>query len=269
MQTYFNPRSPHGERQHGGHKHAGRHHISTHAPRTGSDGLRPRGVRLARNFNPRSPHGERLTYNGCITHCRLFQPTLPARGATSEASIFPSANAISTHAPRTGSDRQGGKVFGALGVFQPTLPARGATQTAQSSTPPAKNFNPRSPHGERRAQGDDFRVRDNFNPRSPHGERRQAVFDRDLRVEISTHAPRTGSDTLSAGLWRRVINFNPRSPHGERQPPAATSRRRDGDFNPRSPHGERRHQQPPAAGAAGISTHAPRTGSDCSAIRRL
>ena len=101
--------------------------------------------------------------------------------------------------------------------------------------------------------------------------------------EISTHAPRTGSDAYLSAIAQRSTDFNPRSPHGERL--------EDGfvhdvctDFNPRSPHGERPEArrvnasstvfQPtlPARGATlksvcygriyYISTHAPRTGSD-------
>ena len=124
-------------------------------------------------------------------------------------------------------------------IFQSTLPARGATERkAQLLAVPA-HFNPRSPHGER----PDYLcgLSDNphdFNPRSPHGERRIWASSR----STSTH-------------------FNPRSPHGER-------RNRDGfhpcayDFNPRSPHGERRAAQALPDAGAGISIHAPRTGSD-------
>ena len=56
-----------------------------------------------------------------------------------------------------------------------------------------------------------------FNPRSPHGERRGD--DRALRTapRISIHAPRTGSDQKSDGTHGRFFDdFNPRSPHGER-----------------------------------------------------
>ena len=101
---------------------------------------------------------------------------------------------ISIHAPRTGSDGPPGRT------------------TALRS-----DFNPRSPHGERRcvpikrrqaitfqstlpARGATLphprhtKLHPHFNPRSPHGERRgrgdlDAVF-----IVISIHAPRTGSD---------------------------------------------------------------------------
>ena len=104
--------------------------------------------------------------------------------------------AISIHAPRTGSDRSDASPIDSL-IFQSTLPARGATvirlavsqwlaisihaPRTGSDTMLAffqilvSDFNPRSPHGERplpflrRVDADDF------NPRSPHGERREGA----------------------------------------------------------------------------------------------
>ena len=56
-----------------------------------------------------------------------------------------------------------------------------------------------------------------FNPRSPHGERRAADDQRVAAVGISTHAPRTGSDgSCSRRASAPPCYFNPRSPHGER-----------------------------------------------------
>ena len=103
------------------------------------------------HFNPRSPHGERRTTSTTQTRWRTFQPTLPARGATdalggvqySRENVFQPtlpargatlkpkscsvAMAISTHAPRTGSDCKTLCRPHRTFVFQPTLPARGAT----------------------------------------------------------------------------------------------------------------------------------------------
>ena len=55
-----------------------------------------------------------------------------------------------------------------------------------------------------------------FNPRSPHGERRthMGIIAQDL--EISIHALLTESDAESAATEAEQANFNPRSPHGER-----------------------------------------------------
>ena len=124
----------------------------------------------------------------------------------------------------------------------------------------------------------------NFNPRSPHGERRRAVRHlavaaaisihaprtgsdvqrfRQLRalLPISIHAPRTGSDHPCASAAAALPHFNPRSPHGERRrPPAAANL--SGYFNPRSPHGERPYDLSYYVLHQEISIHAPRTGSD-------
>ena len=189
----FNPRSPHGERP------------------------TPTSSRWKRkNFNPRSPHGERLSRCRSRSPTNAFQPTLPARGATPCSTRHPGTQRISTHAPRTGSDhtcrtrhprcavisthapRTGSDPCGHHGgrnqaisthaprtgsdghkvkrvtprrKFQPTLPARGATPSQRRMHDSDVYFNPRSPHGERLGVCDGFGARD-----------------------ISTHAPRTGSD---------------------------------------------------------------------------
>ena len=147
----------------------------------------------------------------------------------------------------------------------------------------ARNFNPRSPHGERHRNCFPAHPVRNFNPRSPHGERlnpHMAIFD---EIHISIHAPRTGSDRGNGRTSFASSYFNPRSPHGERLGLHQRGIRRV-YFNPRSPHGERLGTQSrtscdcrfqstlPARGATrgcrkpvrmvDISIHAPRTGSD-------
>ena len=146
--------------------------ISTHAPRTGSDA----------GAGTKSPP--------CWT---LFQLTLPARGATMPIVFSASLMGISTHAPRTGSDGAAICHVDAYSAFQPTLPARGATYSRKTLSFWTAHFNPRSPHGERRA-------------------RRAQVAE----MTISTHAPRTGSDSAKSWACAGYLNFNPRSPHGER-----------------------------------------------------
>ena len=148
-----------------------------------------------------------------------FQPTLPARGATSIVDEEEQTRIIKP--------------------FQPTLPARGATVTRRNALRGRRDFNPRSPHGERHgADAAQWRAA-HFNPRSPHGERLATFKAGKTRKAISTHAPRTGSDGAVGGFLHYMHHFNPRSPHGERQ------KRKEVFcygyyFNPRSPHGERR-----------------------------
>ena len=123
---------------------------------------------------------------------------------------------ISTHAPRTGSDR-----------------LSSATRSIWA------NFNPRSPHGERRLKAGRQREMNTFQPTLPARGATRMLDNQIARTFISTHAPRTGSDD------------------GRRRTSAAAK-----DFNPRSPHGERRHTRTQTASPKTISTHAPRTGSD-------
>ena len=212
--------------------------ISTHAPRTGSD-------------MPRCPYCDD----------EIFQPTLPARGATRAACTAAADRRISTHAPRTGSDANGCSPSGTTVKFQPTLPARGATMQKLIY----KLGGDISTHAPR--TGSDTIVQTlvislDISTHAPRtGSDRLEGLHGVHAPSISTHAPRTGSDgdaanradqpaqfqpTLPArGATRRFRpvcshrrHFNPRSPHGERHDGESRDRRQQ-HFNPRSPHGER------------------------------
>ena len=146
----FNPRSPHGERQvmrpywdavsafqstlpaRGATRFAPAKRqnarISIHAPRTGSDSHRAEPS----VFHDISIHAPRTGSDGCWC----------ARTT---------ALTISIHAPRTGSDTRLTSAGRGTGRFQSTLPARGATNSRSRETAKSFHFNPRSPHGERRA----------------------------------------------------------------------------------------------------------------------
>ena len=125
--SYFNPRSPHGERQINPATMNGSQGISIHAPRMGSD----------------PPHWKKSE------RAPLFQSTLPARGATSRKEHENCGARISIHAPRTGSDYQEALDIATERLFQSTLPARGATRIGRKREDEGRYFNPRSPHGER------------------------------------------------------------------------------------------------------------------------
>ena len=146
-------------------------------------------------------------------------------------------------------------------AFQPTLPARGATRTTTRLKRWSNDFNPRSPHGERREVSKRLCGHDYFNPRSPHGERPQKMGKALGVTAISTHAPHTGSDvfqrvvhqlfhtfqptlpTRGATLMEVVVPlsllFQPTLPARGATFGAADAGAQTGDFNPRSPHGER------------------------------
>ena len=84
----------------------------------------------------------------------VFQSTLPARGATDRNTLIGIPYNISIHAPRTGSDKQRNPTTNSCISFQSTLPARGATRRGLRAHDSKNNFNPRSPHGERRTCAD-------------------------------------------------------------------------------------------------------------------
>ena len=145
---YFNPRSPHGERRLLPRRAPPFPPISIHAPRTGSDCRPPVPVALQ----------------------PVFQSTLPARGATTVGFVVQGPVHISIHAPRTGSDALGfrnhfavcisihaprtGSDSASTGSFgRLTIsihaPRTGSDHITSSIANRPRNFNPRSPHGER------------------------------------------------------------------------------------------------------------------------
>ena len=178
---YFNPRSPHGERRSLHDRHLPRMRISTHAPRTGSDGQRLDARGLLQDFNPRSPHGERWRGKRPRNRSCNFNPRSPHGERRDAGEHVPRIDAISTHAPRTGSDVQ--------------RTENKAKQIISTHAPRTGS----DPLRKRRRKPEDY-----FNPRSPHGERRKGVIHLPRQTLISTHAPRTGSDNW---IWARCY-FN-------------------------------------------------------------
>ena len=193
--------------------------ISIHAPRTGSDATNPLFLSVyARNFNPRSPHGERLIRERKRVIPKEFQSTLPARGATFWSGRMQSWN-----------------------KFQSTLPARGATRTSPPKSSPPRNFNPRSPHGERPLRG----WTENPQRISIHAPRTgsdQAQQQSTQATEISIHAPRTGSDVSSAAGTGKGNTFQSTLPARGATAEVPAYRKTRWYFNPRSPHGERQRK---------------------------
>ena len=145
--------------------------ISIHAPRVGSDGRSGKTRRKEDLFQSTLPvWGATRNSDSKIT-IRVFQSTLPVWGATVSVLHRHNVILISIHAPRVGSDKR--SVI--LNYYQ-------------------KDFNPRSPCGERLLFAGNISVPADFNPRSPCGERLQE----------------------RAAKLQEAMNFNPRSPCGER-----------------------------------------------------
>ena len=142
--SYFNPRSPCGERREyevgsredpqfqstlpvrgatpaapGGEAPAG---ISIHAPRAGSD-IDDSGQGLsACDFNPRSPCGERRRRPACRRSYRHFNPRSPCGERPAGYNRTNRQHFISIHAPRAGSDYSRLWPAGLQDYFNPRSP---------------------------------------------------------------------------------------------------------------------------------------------------
>ena len=141
---------------------------------------------------------------------------------------------ISIHAPRAGSD-----------------------VCRKNPCSDSKNFNPRSPCGERPWRQWKSSRFNYFNPRSPCGERRGGGYAavRPINTFQST-LPVRGATKVLRSVPESKLNFNPRSPCGERHPCCSVKRAR-GDFNPRSPCGERRVRDGADPAAADFNPRSP------------
>ena len=177
--------------------------ISIHAPRMGSDYCGITCTSRRAYFNPRSPDGERLMDDSMAGLYSPFQSTLPGWGATRRPfrsvwrrnfnprspdgerhdtqTAAVRAVFISIHAPRMGSDPPVNCGGVPVVTFQSTLPGWGATPLECVYNSSNKNFNPRSPDGERPRPRGSAASRRDFNPRSPDGERPRRMPSRTIR----------------------------------------------------------------------------------------
>ena len=259
--TYFNPRSPHGERRESPAHGAGLHYFNPRSPHGERRHCLVPPTHLI-YFNPRSPHGERRSRQCCHNGSAYFNPRSPHGERHISGTPYKQTSDISIHAPRTGSDIR----LYFLRMRRHVISIH-APRTGSDTVRPPRRW-----------------TRKDFNPRSPHGERQNDQRWDHPKTSISIHAPRTGSDadgkqpntvnssfqsTLPArgATQLKAVNiqnryFNPRSPHGERRqrgaqalspaPFQSTLPARGATFlfipcllfyiyfNPRSPHGERR-----------------------------
>ena len=200
---YFNPRSPHGERRH--------HHLRLGVYRRFQSTLPARGATDmgGEEVCKRGQFQSTLPARGATARSRqkegkkIFQSTLPAWGATIRGNFQKLARLISIHAPRTGSDERIYQHLTFTHGFQSTLPARGATSSTFADLLGSAHFNPRSPHGERRAGESRLRRADSISIHAPRtGSDRSGAGRTAVHLPISIHAPRTGSD---ATLSRRFL----------------------------------------------------------------
>ena len=204
VSTYFNPRSPCGERPTAQH-------------------MAPRPM----DFNPRSPCGERQATRPTGTAHPQFQSTFPLRGATGRGRWHDFHRIISIHAPLAGNDSCAtlstcdcrfqstlplrGETFGYREHdrtlrFQSTLPLRGATRSGMltlrgsvfQSTLPLRG----TTCAHRSAPG----YRGYFNPRSPCGERRVAFRGSATDAQFQSTLPLRGT-TRDLSTGKTITKF--------------------------------------------------------------
>ena len=166
----FNPRSPYGERR-----------------QILSDILR------AWNFNPRSPYGERLLQLLFPAAQRLFQSTLPLRGATGCHFCRRPLEWISIHAPLTGSDPRRTTCPSRIRISI-HAPLTGSDLPIAATNTRINYFNPRSPYGERLHIRAVLLSQTGFQSTLPLRGATICPASQMEITEISIHAPLTGSD---------------------------------------------------------------------------
>ena len=129
--------------------------------------------RRKNNFNPRSPCGERLAGFGHFYSVGKFQSTLPVRGATLRKYLHHRKQSHFNPRSPCGERRDSRRKAGGLSQFQSTLPVRGATVNlcAKGDVASISIHAPRA--GSDYAPETSKKTRKNFNPRSPCGERQQ------------------------------------------------------------------------------------------------
>ena len=168
--------------------------ISIHAPRTGSDVIFTPNLC---NLHPISIHAPRTGSDFTVALDilnRIFQSTLPARGATVSCCKFRWIAKFQSTLPARGATTPLLIISRRDLPFQSTLPARGATRCNHYARNAGKYFNPRSPHGERHRFSKSSQSDFAFQSTLPARGATTPEFDFAIAERISIHAPRTGSD---------------------------------------------------------------------------
>ena len=124
-----------------------------------------------------------------------------------------------------------------------------------------RNFNPRSPWGERPIHPPPAAWRNDFNPRSPWGERRHNQKHPERGFRFQSTLP-VGGATLCWYLTTAGYVFQSTLPVGGATRLPLWPESPACHFNPRSPWGERQPGRCQIAIRQAISIHAPRGGSD-------
>ncbi len=236
---YFNPRSPCGERLSADKIKYLNQKISIHVPRVGNDKPQKPTISLTQFQSTFPVWGTTTTSITLVKALNLFQSTFPVWGTTVLLSMMRSL----------------------VIRFQSTFPVWGTTRDIKLNggvrlisihVPRVGNDQILTPEG---VAGKDF------NPRSPCGERPYALICNEWFRDISIHVPRVGNDFNCTYLSHFLKYFNPRSPCGERQG-LGHIRISNMAFQSTFPVWGTTHEHRARKGAGSISIHVPRVGND-------
>ncbi len=190
----FNPRSPCGERPQPSAAAYPRGSISIHAPLAGSDGM---GV---------------FTQSAQLR----FQSTLPLRGATPFLLPIGPMTIISIHAPLAGSDNAADKLRNLL-IISIHAPLAGSDDQPDFAQDIQRNFNPRSPCGERPPGSPPRWPRSRFQSTLPLRGATHAFLSVPAKhIRFQSTLPLRGATAAPLSVPHQKPYFNPRSPCGER-----------------------------------------------------
>ena len=175
--------------------------------------------------------------------------------------ILDTISRISIHAPRMGSDSAFLERPELHFQFQSTLPGWGATKPIQGDRQNRKDFNPRSPDGERHGDAANVTVTDVFQSTLPGWGATGRIGTWVWTIIFQSTLPGWGA-TVAGNIIGRGQIFQSTLPGWGATAfpwmPIAFLH----DFNPRSPDGERQRDRGQRALCQNISIHAPRMGSD-------
>ncbi len=121
-----------------------------------------------------------------------FQSTLPSRGETSRLTGGFSVSRISIHSPLTGRDAEDWPDNRRRCPISIHSPLTGRDLDIWGQRRLREDFNPLSPHGERRTCACGNANVFNFNPLSPHGERQKGEPKKLKRQRFQSTLPSRG-----------------------------------------------------------------------------
>ena len=113
---------------------------------------------------------------------------------------------ISIHAPRVGSDKDLGEVFDSLAYISIHAPRVGSDVRMEAADCRHRDFNPRSPRGERPPETAKYLKEHGISIHAPRVGSDGGQSQPSASNMISIHAPRVGSD-LVLPLFRRIGTF--------------------------------------------------------------